>query len=170
MCTRTILSIPPTHPGGRKSFSCGRSFYRHVAHPAGPGVKCLAAPVWEVRASSLAVILIVCPSPGPIGICASILRMRWSISLQQYSTGTYWGPPHTPFLPRIDFIYHSPHWQVVDARVIQQKASDHFPVLAILSPAVQAHDPSCRAGRHRESSSARPRAGSNLLAPRACLP
>jgi len=64
-----------------------------------------------------------------------------SIGLQQYFTGTYWGPPHTPILPRIDFIYHSSHWQVVDAQVIQQKASDHFPVLAILSPAVQAHDP-----------------------------
>ena len=64
-----------------------------------------------------------------------------SISLQQYFTGTYWGLPHTPILPRIDFIYHSPHWQVVEAQVIQQKASDHFPVLAILSPAVQAHDP-----------------------------
>jgi endonuclease/exonuclease/phosphatase (EEP) superfamily protein YafD len=64
-----------------------------------------------------------------------------SIGLQQYFTGTYWGPPHTPILPRIDFIYHSPHWQVVEAQVVQQKASDHFPVLAILSPAVQAHDP-----------------------------
>ena len=64
-----------------------------------------------------------------------------SIGLQQYFTGTYWGPPHTPILPRIDFIYHSPHWQVVDAQVIQQKASDHFPVLAIVSPAIQAHDP-----------------------------
>ena len=64
-----------------------------------------------------------------------------SIGLQQYFTGTYWGPPHTRILPRIDFIYHSPHWQVVDAQVIQQKASDHFPVLALLSPAVQAHDP-----------------------------
>jgi endonuclease/exonuclease/phosphatase (EEP) superfamily protein YafD len=64
-----------------------------------------------------------------------------SISPQQYFTGTYWGPPHTRILPRIDFIYHSPHWRVVDAQVIQQKASDHFPVLAILSPAVQARDP-----------------------------
>jgi endonuclease/exonuclease/phosphatase (EEP) superfamily protein YafD len=64
-----------------------------------------------------------------------------SISLQQYFTGTYWGLPHNPILPRIDFIYHSPHWQVVEAQVIQHKASDHFPVLAILSPAVRAHDP-----------------------------
>jgi endonuclease/exonuclease/phosphatase (EEP) superfamily protein YafD len=64
-----------------------------------------------------------------------------SISPQQYFTGTYWGPPHNPILPRIDFIYLSPHWQVIDAQVIQQKASDHFPVLALLSPAVQAHDP-----------------------------
>jgi endonuclease/exonuclease/phosphatase (EEP) superfamily protein YafD len=64
-----------------------------------------------------------------------------SISLQQYFTGTYWGSPHYRLLPRLDFIYYSPHWQVVDARVIQQQASDHFPVLAILSPAVQAPAP-----------------------------
>jgi len=64
-----------------------------------------------------------------------------SSSLQQYFTGTYWGPPPNPILPRIDFIYYAPHWQVVEAQVIQQKASDHFPVLAILSPAVPAHDP-----------------------------
>jgi len=64
-----------------------------------------------------------------------------SISLQQYFTGTYWGPPHNPILPRIDFIYYAPHWQVVEAQVIQQKASDHFPVLALLSPAVQVHAP-----------------------------
>jgi hypothetical protein len=64
-----------------------------------------------------------------------------SINLQQYFTGTYWGPPHNPILPRIDFIYYAPHWQVVEAQVIQQKASDHFPVLALLSPAAQARDP-----------------------------
>jgi endonuclease/exonuclease/phosphatase (EEP) superfamily protein YafD len=64
-----------------------------------------------------------------------------SLSLQQYFTGTYWGPPHSPILPRIDFLYYSPHWRVVEAQVIQQKASDHFPVLALLSPAVPAHDP-----------------------------
>jgi endonuclease/exonuclease/phosphatase (EEP) superfamily protein YafD len=64
-----------------------------------------------------------------------------SVNLQQYFTGTYWGPPHNPILPRIDFIYYSPYWQVVDAWVIQQKASDHFPVLALLSPAVQAPKP-----------------------------
>jgi endonuclease/exonuclease/phosphatase (EEP) superfamily protein YafD len=64
-----------------------------------------------------------------------------SSSLHRYFTGTYWGPPHTPILPRIDFIYHSPHWQVIDAQVIQQKASDHFPVLAILAPTVQARAP-----------------------------
>ena len=64
-----------------------------------------------------------------------------SISLQQYFTGTYWGPPHNPILPRIDFIYYASHWQVVEAQVIQQKASDHFPVLALLSPAVQAREP-----------------------------
>jgi endonuclease/exonuclease/phosphatase (EEP) superfamily protein YafD len=64
-----------------------------------------------------------------------------SITLQQYFTGTYWGPPHNPVLPRLDFLYYSPSWQVVDAQVIQQKASDHFPVLAVLSPALKAPDP-----------------------------
>jgi endonuclease/exonuclease/phosphatase (EEP) superfamily protein YafD len=64
-----------------------------------------------------------------------------SVNLQQYFAGTYWGGPHSPILPRIDFIYYSPHWQVVDAQVIQQKASDHFPVLALLSPASQARTP-----------------------------
>jgi hypothetical protein len=64
-----------------------------------------------------------------------------SVNLQQYFAGTYWGGPHSPILPRIDFIYYSPHWQVVEAQVIQQKASDHFPVLALLSPASQARTP-----------------------------
>jgi endonuclease/exonuclease/phosphatase (EEP) superfamily protein YafD len=64
-----------------------------------------------------------------------------SVNLQQYFTGTYWGTPRNPILPRIDFIYYSPHWQVVDAQVIQQKASDHFPVLAILSPAIRTRAP-----------------------------
>jgi endonuclease/exonuclease/phosphatase (EEP) superfamily protein YafD len=64
-----------------------------------------------------------------------------SINLQQYFTGTYWGPPRNPVLPRIDFIYYSAYWQVLDAHVIQQKASDHFPVLAVLSPALQAPAP-----------------------------
>jgi endonuclease/exonuclease/phosphatase (EEP) superfamily protein YafD len=64
-----------------------------------------------------------------------------SINLQQYFTGTYWGPPHNPVLPRIDFVYYSPHWQVVEAQVIQQKASDHFPILAVVSPTVRAPEP-----------------------------
>jgi endonuclease/exonuclease/phosphatase (EEP) superfamily protein YafD len=64
-----------------------------------------------------------------------------SVNLKQYFTGTYWGLSHNPILPRIDFIYYSPHWHVVDAQVIQQKASDHFPVLAILSPAIQTRAP-----------------------------
>ena len=55
-------------------------------------------------------------------------------SLWQYFTGTYWGWPHSPIHPRVDFLYHSPHWQVVEAQVIQQEASDHFPVLAVFSP------------------------------------
>ena len=63
-----------------------------------------------------------------------------STNVQQYFTGTYWGPPHNPILPRLDFVYYSAHWQVVEAQVIQQKASDHFPVLALLSSAVQVRD------------------------------
>jgi endonuclease/exonuclease/phosphatase (EEP) superfamily protein YafD len=64
-----------------------------------------------------------------------------SINLQQYFTGTYWGPPPNPILPRLDFLYYSSYWQVMEARVVQQKASDHFPVLAVLSRAVKARDP-----------------------------
>jgi endonuclease/exonuclease/phosphatase (EEP) superfamily protein YafD len=52
----------------------------------------------------------------------------------RYFTGTYWRLRDVPFLPRIDFLYHSPRWHVVQAQVIQHKASDHFPILAILSP------------------------------------
>ena len=89
-----------------------------------------------------------------------------SVDLQQYFTGTYWGGPHNPILPRIDFIYYSPHWQVVDAQVIQQKASDHFPVFAIMSPAIHARAP--LATQSDTAILAGPaRAGSNPLAPRA---
>ncbi|MBM3226746.1 MAG: hypothetical protein FJZ47_23530 [Candidatus Tectomicrobia bacterium] len=59
-------------------------------------------------------------------------RDALAIDLAQYFRGTYWGPPHGPFLPRVDYVYYSPHWQVVEAQVIQHKASDHFPVLAVL--------------------------------------
>src|SRR5262249_9133975 len=37
-----------------------------------------------------------------------------SIHVRQYFTGTYWGPPHGPIRPRIDFLYHAPRWQVVE--------------------------------------------------------
>lgn len=59
-------------------------------------------------------------------------------SLSQYMRGTYWGRPHPFISPRVDFLYHSPRWQVVEAQVIQQKASDHFPVLAVFSPPAKA--------------------------------
>jgi endonuclease/exonuclease/phosphatase (EEP) superfamily protein YafD len=58
-------------------------------------------------------------------------------SLWQYFTGTYWELPHNPIRPRIDFLYHSPRWHVIEAQVIQHKASDHFPVLAVLSPSAK---------------------------------
>jgi endonuclease/exonuclease/phosphatase (EEP) superfamily protein YafD len=53
----------------------------------------------------------------------------------RYLTGTYWALPQVPVKPRIDFVYHSPRLQVVEARVIQQKVSDHFPILAVFTPA-----------------------------------
>ena len=56
---------------------------------------------------------------------------------RQYFTGTYWALRRSPLRPRIDFVYHSPRWQVVEAQVIQHKASDHFPVLAVFSPPVK---------------------------------
>jgi len=59
---------------------------------------------------------------------------------RQYVTGTYWGPPRIPIRPRIDFLYHAPRWQVVKAQVIQHKASDHFPVLAVLSSRTKASE------------------------------
>lgn len=72
----------------------------------------------------------------------------------QYFTGTYWGPPRSPIRPRIDFLYYTPRWQVIEARVIQHKASDHFPVLAVLAPPAKAsealapqHDRAPLAGR-----------------------
>jgi len=57
---------------------------------------------------------------------------------RQYFTGTYLGAPHGPVRPRIDFLYHSPRWQVIEAQVIRHQASDHFPVLAVLSPTIRA--------------------------------
>lgn len=51
----------------------------------------------------------------------------------QYLRGTYWGPPASPIMPRLDFLYHAPQWHVVEARVVQHKASDHFPVFAVFS-------------------------------------
>jgi endonuclease/exonuclease/phosphatase (EEP) superfamily protein YafD len=58
-------------------------------------------------------------------------------SLRQYVRGTYWGWPHIPIRLRVDFLYHASNWQVVEAQVIQHKASDHFPVLAVFSPPVK---------------------------------
>lgn len=66
------------------------------------------------------------------------LRRTWHDALARYPwryvLGTYWNLPHVPFRPRIDFLYHSATWDVVDAQVIQQKASDHFPVLGVFTP------------------------------------
>lgn len=53
----------------------------------------------------------------------------------RYFTATFWDLPHVPIRPRLDYVYHSSGIRVVDARVIQKKISDHFPVLAILTPA-----------------------------------
>ena len=76
------------------------------------------------------------------------LRQYFSDALavhpEQYFSGTYWGPPANPILPRLDFVYYSPRWHVVEAQVIQQKASDHFPVLAVLSLALKEREPFAR--------------------------
>jgi endonuclease/exonuclease/phosphatase family metal-dependent hydrolase len=52
----------------------------------------------------------------------------------RYFTGTFWDLPQVPVRPRIDYIYHSPRFWVRDVQVIQEKLSDHFPVLAVLAP------------------------------------
>jgi hypothetical protein len=52
----------------------------------------------------------------------------------RYFSGTFWDLPHVPITPRIDYIYHASRFRVVEARVIQKKISDHYPVLAILAP------------------------------------
>lgn len=58
-----------------------------------------------------------------------LLKRPW-----RYFTGTFWDLPQSPIRPRLDYIYHSPHFRVLEARVIQHKASDHFPVLAVVAP------------------------------------
>jgi hypothetical protein len=52
----------------------------------------------------------------------------------RYYSGTFWDLPQVPIHPRIDYIYHTSRFWVVDARVLQQKISDHYPILAILAP------------------------------------
>jgi endonuclease/exonuclease/phosphatase (EEP) superfamily protein YafD len=58
-----------------------------------------------------------------------LLQRPW-----RYFSGTFWDLPQVPVTPRIDYIYHASHFQVVEARVIQKKISDHYPILAILAP------------------------------------
>ena len=52
----------------------------------------------------------------------------------RYFSGTFWDLPQAPITPRIDYVYHTSRFRVVEARVIQKKLSDHYPVLAILAP------------------------------------
>jgi endonuclease/exonuclease/phosphatase family metal-dependent hydrolase len=52
----------------------------------------------------------------------------------RYFSGTFWDLTQVPITPRIDYVYHSARFRVVDARVIQTKISDHYPILAILAP------------------------------------
>src|SRR5262245_37680967 len=61
--------------------------------------------------------------------------------VEQYCTVTYWAPTRNLLLPRLGLVYYLPHWQVVQAQVIEQKASDHFPGLAILLPTVKERAP-----------------------------
>jgi endonuclease/exonuclease/phosphatase (EEP) superfamily protein YafD len=58
-----------------------------------------------------------------------LLQRPW-----RYFSGTFWALPRIPITPRIDYVYHSSRFRVVDARVIQKRISDHYPVLAILAP------------------------------------
>ena len=48
-----------------------------------------------------------------------------------YLTGTY-RRVGGAILPRVDFIFHSTALSVVEARVIQERAGDHYPVYAEL--------------------------------------
>jgi hypothetical protein len=59
----------------------------------------------------------------------ALLQRPW-----RYFSGTFWALPQIPITPRIDYVYHSSRFQVVDARVIRQKISDHYPILVILAP------------------------------------
>jgi endonuclease/exonuclease/phosphatase family metal-dependent hydrolase len=58
-----------------------------------------------------------------------LLQRPW-----RYFNSTFWDLPQVPITPRIDYIYHSSRFRVVEARVIQKPISDHYPVLAILAP------------------------------------
>jgi endonuclease/exonuclease/phosphatase (EEP) superfamily protein YafD len=58
----------------------------------------------------------------------ALLHRPW-----RYLTGTYWDLPLGPVRPRIDYVYYSPRLHVLDAKVIQQKISDHFAVLAVFA-------------------------------------
>jgi endonuclease/exonuclease/phosphatase family metal-dependent hydrolase len=52
----------------------------------------------------------------------------------RYFSGTFWDLPQVPITPRIDYVYHSARFRVVEARVIQKKISDHYPIVAIVLP------------------------------------
>ena len=58
-----------------------------------------------------------------------LLQRPW-----RYFSGTFWALPLIPITPRIDYVYYSSRFWVVDARVIRKKISDHYPILAILVP------------------------------------
>jgi endonuclease/exonuclease/phosphatase family metal-dependent hydrolase len=60
----------------------------------------------------------------------------------RYFTGTFWDLPHVPIQPRIDYVYHSAGFRVLQAEVIQKKISDHFPIVTILAPTTALPDTS----------------------------
>lgn len=66
----------------------------------------------------------------------ALLQHPW-----RYLTGTYWELPHVLVNPRIDFLYHSPRFRVVEAQVLQHKISDHFPILAIFATPKPVQEP-----------------------------
>ena len=67
----------------------------------------------------------------PASTTGRFMRRHYRDALRgtrDYRTGTYW-KIHGP-KPRVDFVFHSPGLERVDAEVIREEAGDHYPVLA----------------------------------------
>jgi endonuclease/exonuclease/phosphatase family metal-dependent hydrolase len=71
----------------------------------------------------------------PQSTAIRFVRRRYADALRgtdHHATGTYW-KIHGP-QPRVDFIFHSRRLARLDARVIERRAGDHYPVWARLTP------------------------------------